>query len=98
MYNSVTRFRCHFHSLLSLQVGRAYLFLFGKFLVPLSLSFLLSFSFLEKRFWDEDLVLGWDSAVMSVKVHGQLERQVPSGGGRRHFGRWWEENVGQDSK
>jgi hypothetical protein len=72
MYDSVTRFCRHFHSLVSLQVGRAYLFLFGKFLVPFSLSFLLSFSFLEKRFGDEDLVLGWDSAVMLVKVYGQL--------------------------
>src|SRR5271155_1850992 len=98
MYNSVTRFCWHFHSLLSLQVGRAYLFLFGKFLVPLSLSFLLSFSFLEKRLGDEDLVLGWDSAVMSVKVHGQLGDASTFRWRSSTFWSSWEGKVGQDSK
>jgi hypothetical protein len=52
-----------------------YLFLFSKFLFPLGLSFLLSFAFLEKRLGDEDLVLCWDSAVMSVRISKQLGKQ-----------------------
>lgn len=45
-----------------------YLLFLSKSLVSLSLSFLLSFAFLEERLGNEDLVLGRDGAVMSVYV------------------------------
>jgi hypothetical protein len=56
----------YFYVAFFLEDSMTYLLFLGTSLLSLSLSFLLSFAFLEERLRDEDLVLGRNGTVISV--------------------------------